>query len=203
MDRPYLCLMTNDPTSDRYALLAQKGLADMLAGHGYAPPAVAALLTLDATQFQFQRRSAKNEFLQVLIARLGIALEPAQLQGLYAVARICHGIDRPAPMPATIGLVAEELALDPSRASRIVADLVTGGYVARAADQADGRVSVIALTAQGNDLIARLRQDRWGMVLTMFSHWSQADIIAFSTLFARYSADMAGVIADAGATLRP
>ena len=197
--RRYRSAMANDPVTDRYSSVVQKGLAEMLAGQGYAPAAVEALLTLDATQFQFQRRSAKNEFLHVLMARLGITLEPAQLQGLYAVARIAHGIHRPAPMPATIGLVAEELALDPSRASRIVSDLVAGGYVARAVAQDDGRVSVIELTAQGTDLITRLRQDRWGMFLTLFSSWSQADIIAFSTLFARYADDMARMVADAAA----
>lgn len=188
--------MTDRAESDRYAAFVQKGLAETLALQGYSPPAVAALLDLDATQFHHHRRSAKNEFLHGLIAKHQLDLEPAQLQGLYAVARISNGIHRPTPMPATIGLVAEELALDPSRASRIVADLVTRGYVARAADQADGRVSVIALTAQGHDLIARLKQDRWALFLTLFAGWPEADIIAFSTLFARYTTDMARVIAD-------
>ena len=187
--------MTQDSSPDRYVTLIQRGMAALLEGRGYSPPAVAALLELDATQFQFQQRMAKGEFLQLLIARRHVPLELAQLRGLYAVARISHGIHRPAPMPATIGLVSEELALDPSRASRIVADLVAGGYVARVADQSDGRVSVLTLTPQGLALVTDLRHDRWDMFLEVFAGWSEADIIAFSTLYARYGQGMARVMA--------
>jgi DNA-binding MarR family transcriptional regulator len=184
-----------DPDKDRYITLIQRGMAAMLEARGYAPPTVAALLDLDATQFQFQQSMAKGEFLQLLIARRQVPLELAQMRGLYAVARISHGIHRPAPMPATIGLVSEELGLDPSRASRIVADLVAGGYVARLADQSDGRVSVITLTDKGHALVVELRQDRWEMFLAVFDGWSEADIIAFSTLYARYGQGMARVMA--------
>lgn len=179
---------------ERLAAEVQVGAAGRLAAMGYSPAAVEALLSLDAVQFQFQRRMAKGEFLQRMIERLGIEIEPSLLQGLYAVSRITYGILRPEPMPATIGLVAEELALDPSRASRIVADLVAQGYVTRMASQADGRVSVIALTREGHDLISRLRHDRWAMLMDAITDWSEEEVVTFSRLFARYVDGMHRVI---------
>ncbi len=189
----------SDPRAERARIAAkvQGGAAERLSALGYSAGAVDALLTLDAVQFQYQRRMAKGEFLQLLIARMGLDLEPSQLQGLYAVSRITYGILRPEPMPATIGLVAEELSLDPSRASRIVADLVGLGYVTRQASQADGRVSVIAPTPKGHALIARLRHDRWALLMDAISDWSEADILRFSDLFGRYVDGMNRVMTQA------
>lgn len=183
-----------DPKQPPYIAVVQLGLAEKLAGAGYSAGAAAALLDLDATQFQFQQRMSKGEFLHLLSARRQVPLELAQLRGLYAIARISLGIHRAAATAATIGLVAEELQLDPSRASRIVADLVTKGYAARVADQADGRVSVIVLTPLGTALIAQLRHDRWDLFLAVFDGWAEADIIAFASLYARYSNGMARVM---------
>ena len=189
-----------DPQAERerFARSVQSGMADMLAARGFAPAQVEALLALDAAQFQVQRRMAKGEFLQVLISQMGIPLERAQLLGLYAVARIVHGIDRAEPAPATIGLVAEELGLDPSRASRVVGDLVNAGYLLREASQTDGRVTQLTLTPAGSQLIADLRGARWEMLLSVFDGWAPDEIAQFSTLFSRYADGMARAIAGRG-----
>ena len=47
----------------------------------------------------------------------------------------------------TVGAIAEILRIDPSRASRIVAEMVTRGVLRRKASQADARRIVVAITA--------------------------------------------------------
>ena len=49
----------------------------------------------------------------------------------------------------TVGLIAERLGIDPSRASRVVAEVVDRGYARRVASQSDARRICLELTPQG------------------------------------------------------
>lgn len=123
-----------------------------------------------------------------------------------AVARQCEGNDGPAvPLGAvpllqavaggecgpqgcevTVGMVAERLALDPSRASRAVAAAIEAGHVTRLASQADGRRSVLALTPAGREILDaadHFRQSRYGKLLAA---WPADDRTAFAHLLRRF-----------------
>ncbi len=74
-----------------------------------------------------------------------------QLAALYAVA---------GPVTLTVGDLAEQLDRSPSATSRLVAELVRGGYLERREEVADRRQRVLALTAEGQALLAAVDRAR-------------------------------------------
>jgi DNA-binding MarR family transcriptional regulator len=168
-------------------------LPDRLAEAGHSPEAVAALLGFDSEMFAWHRRALKGELAGRLIAEMGLEIELSQFHALTAIHRIEHGVGRAAPLPATVGLLAEEMSLDPSRASRIASGLIDEGWVRRDVAQDDGRKSVLVLTDKADAVFRRFRDLKWDKLLEVFADWNEADILAFSRLFARYSEGMARV----------
>ena len=164
--------------------------AGRLAALGFSPEAAEALRMLDDEMFQFVRRVKKGDVPAQVMRELETGLEPVQFQALGAVLRICLGHGRTAPEEVTVGLLAEEMMVDPSRASRIAADLVERGLVARAVSQADGRRSVLVPTAAGTALMQRFLQIKWQHTISLFRDWDEADIVRFAQLFARYTEGM-------------
>lgn len=165
----------------------------MLADAGHSPDAVEALLSLDAAMFAWHRRMMKGELPGKLIQEMGTDLELSQFHALTAISRIEHGIGRAQPELATVGLLAEEMTLDPSRASRIASSLIAGGWLRREVAQDDGRKSVLMLTAKADAVFAEFRALKWRKLLELFADWDEADIEAFSRLFQRYSEGSAAV----------
>ncbi len=162
-------------------------VADLLAGQGFPPGAIAALLDFDAENFLYVRRVMKGDIPQTLMRELDTGLEISQFHALSAILRIRGGYGRPAPQEATVGLLAEELSLDPSRASRIAADLVDRGLVARAVSQEDGRRSILNPTDRGIALMQAFLAAKWQHMARVFADWSEDEIATFARLFTRYS----------------
>ena len=90
-----------------------------------------------------------------------------------------------------MGALAEELCLDPSRASRIAADLVDRGLVSRAVSQSDGRRSVLVPTAAARVLMHSFLRLKWQRSMALFGDWPEEDILCFARLFGRYIDGMA------------
>ena len=157
---------------------------------GFSPDASVALLSFDMDQFNYIRRVMKGELPLTLMRELGAGVEATQFHALTAITRIEHGIGRDAAAEATVGLLAEEMNVDPSRASRIAADLVDRGYLARAASQVDGRRSILTLTDSAKALFQAFRDLKWQKTISVFREWPEADILDFARLFARYTDDM-------------
>lgn len=88
----------------------------------------------------------------------------------------------------TVGGVAEALGVDQPRASRLVADAVAAGLVRRQADAADGRRSVLALTAAGRRLQAVAAQRRRGDLAAVMADWPDVDREAFARLLSAFVA---------------
>jgi DNA-binding MarR family transcriptional regulator len=161
-------------------------IKDSLEAAGFSEDAAIALLSLDADQFQYMRRVMKGDVPQSLMQELGAGLEATQFHALTAILRIQTGYGRPAPQEATVGLLAEEMNLDPSRASRIAADLVERRLVARTVSQEDGRRSVLQATEAAGVLIEAFLGAKWQRTMKLFACWPEADIVAFAELFGRY-----------------
>jgi DNA-binding MarR family transcriptional regulator len=92
--------------------------------------------------------------------------------------------------PVTVGMVAERLGIDPSRASRLVAQAVQAGYVARVASQEDGRRVGLELTSAGDELaraVHRFRQARFDHAMR---EWSPEDREAFARLLTRFTDEL-------------
>lgn len=164
----------------------QDGVAERLAAAGRSDAAIAALLDLDQGLFLWHRAVARGEGIISLLEELGIGLELAEFGALTAVARISHGVARPAPDDPTIGALAQELGIDPSRASRLAGQLIVSGYLQRAAAQDDARKTILMLTPQARDVLSRIRTLKWDRYLAIFADWDDADIETFSRLLSRY-----------------
>jgi len=175
------------------------GLPEWLAARGYGPDAARDLIAFDVAYFQWVRLVMRGEVRDVLMRALDVPLDPAAFHGLTAVARIATGLGRAAADDPTIGLVAEEMNVDPSRASRIVSDLVARGLAERAVAQADARKTILRLTPQGIATLHRIRDTKWTMMTEVFDGWTEAEIASFSALFRRYAEGVGRHIANAKA----
>ena len=102
------------------------------------------------------------------------------------MARITHGVGRDAPQRATVGALAGELALDPSRASRLAQQLIARGLVRREVAQDDARKTILVLTDLAHKVLVGIRVQKWDRYQATFDGWSDEDIIAFGRLFGRF-----------------
>ena len=83
------------------------------------------------------------------VAKLDIGF--TQLAALYAVS---------GPETLTVGDLAERLGRSPSATSRLVDGLVRRGYLRRSEEVADRRQRVLALTDEGQAVVASVDRDR-------------------------------------------
>ncbi|MCZ4119523.1 MarR family winged helix-turn-helix transcriptional regulator [Streptomyces sp. H39-S7] len=107
-------------------------------------------------------------------------------------------VEDPADVPGqetTVGVVAERLAVDPSVASRMVSDCITSGYLVRAASQRDGRRTILELTPEGIEMLARFRRHQREAFEHITREWSEHERLHFARLLIKY--------VDAVADLRP
>jgi DNA-binding MarR family transcriptional regulator len=111
------------------------------------------------------------------------------------IAGAVDAVDEGPPSPGrevTVGTVAERLAVDPSRASRIVASAVQSGYLHRVASQTDGRRIHLELTPAGHDLMETIRQYRQDYFARLLHDWPGQDRDELARLLTK----LAGALAD-------
>ncbi|MEU7556331.1 MarR family winged helix-turn-helix transcriptional regulator [Streptomyces sp. NPDC044571] len=88
----------------------------------------------------------------------------------------------------TVGAVAEHLGVDPSVASRMVSDSIKAGYLVRAASQQDGRRTVLHLSDEGRELMARFRRHQRSAFEYITAEWSEQERLDFARLMLKYVA---------------
>jgi DNA-binding MarR family transcriptional regulator len=88
----------------------------------------------------------------------------------------------------TVGGVAEQLGIDPSAASRMVADLISHGYLERMASQRDGRRTALCLTQQGVALRDRFRGQHRQAFEQITRDWPEQERLEFARLLVKYAA---------------
>lgn len=176
----------------------QAKVSERLAVRGFSPESIDALMRFDVANFHWRRLYEKGEFQGKMIEGLEAPLEPAMLQGLIAIARLNAGVGLLRPEEPIIGRVAELMEVDPSRASRIVAELVSREVAVRRPSQSDARKSVIDLTPKGWKYISDFMTSKWRLTAQIFEDWPEEDIERFSVLFQRY---VLGVARAAGSSL--
>ena len=87
----------------------------------------------------------------------------------------------------TVGAVAARLGLDPSQASRLVAQAIAAGLVLRRASQGDARRIGLALTAAGRTLIERKHRARRAFAAQAMDGWPARDRSTFARLFQEFT----------------
>ncbi|MFJ2738548.1 MarR family winged helix-turn-helix transcriptional regulator [Streptomyces sp. NPDC087440] len=90
------------------------------------------------------------------------------------------------PREITVGGIATHLGADPSVASRMVSDCITAGYLVRAASQQDGRRTVLHLSEEGRDLMARFRRHQRAAFEAITADWPEGERLAFARLLLKY-----------------
>jgi DNA-binding MarR family transcriptional regulator len=91
---------------------------------------------------------------------------------------------------ATVTTVAALLGLDQSRASKMVAAAIDMGLLRREADQADGRRSLLRLTAAGMDQLRQVHEVRQRTFARAMAEWSPRQRNQFARLLTRFVADL-------------
>jgi DNA-binding MarR family transcriptional regulator len=156
---------------------------------------------------RFWERPDRKRWFQ---AELGVPVELALLRTLAAVARCCAsspaapaGTDAAAPTDvtpgsgsgdapaadgavATVGAVADALAVSQSTASRLVDQAVRAGYLDRHADALDRRRAGLELTDAGRSLLARADEIRHRWLAEVTAGWEPADVHRLAGLLRRF-----------------
>lgn len=163
--------------------------------------------SIDRTMARLRRNLSRRIVGRLALRDAGLAAELAHLDVVEAVAHPPEGDRR----EATVGVVAERLSIDPSRASRIVADAVRVGVVRRAASQDDARRVGIELTQKGRAVVESLMRHRTAIFDEAMRDWQPSEIADFAPLFERFVTTLdevvrrareAGKAADAAAERR-
>lgn len=141
-----------------------------------------AVASIDEVMIRIRRAMMRRDLGRQILSRLDSGLELIHLDALWAV-----DSEIPDAAEVTVGQVATRLEVDPSRASRIVAELVEKGYLLRVASQADARRICLGLTEQGQLLLTDVRAMKWGAFSRALSNWHEDEIVLFARLLDRFS----------------
>ena len=86
----------------------------------------------------------------------------------------------------TVGAIAEFIRVDPSRSSRLVADLVQRGLLRRTVSQEDARRSVVELTERAHEYFRVADRVKQGFIRDITADWSAEDLDRFAVLLERF-----------------
>ncbi|MGR3570975.1 MarR family winged helix-turn-helix transcriptional regulator [Brevirhabdus sp.] len=167
-------------------------LRQTLIASGLAAEVAADALEIDATMQRWRRRVVKRgverEALRALSDPAARDLDVPKLDVLTAILapRIEFGpCDTGETMVST---VAARLGIDPSRASRLVSELIEAGFARRAVSQRDARRTIVELTARGQDVVREVRVFKLGLLGRHLSGWTAEERRLFLPLLERLSA---------------
>jgi DNA-binding MarR family transcriptional regulator len=168
----------------------QDALRDLLARNGKDTNLADALIRIDNVVQNWRRQIHKRELGRRATRALGLDMDMAQIDVLFAIANPSLPSDPNADDETMVSTVAERLHIDPSRASRLVADMVNSGYARRAVSQRDARRTILELTPAGEAVLDAVRGYKWLLLGEFFSGWTAEDVAAFVPLLERYSSWM-------------
>lgn len=117
---------------------------------------------------------------RMALSRAAPGLELSHLDVIEAVRRIS------AEGEVTVGSVAEMLRVDPSRSSRLISELVQGGFLIRSISQADARRAVVELTDKARRYFREAEAIKLDLLNAIVAEWSPEDIRAFGRLYLRF-----------------
>lgn len=92
---------------------------------------------------------------------------------------------------ATVVDVAEQLGIDRSGASRLIASAEDHGYVLRHPNKSDARRVELSITRQGRALLAAARRWQSATFLDLVADWDPDDASAFAAYLVRLSQSIA------------
>lgn len=117
---------------------------------------------------------------RLAVRRMGAGLELSHVDVIGIVRRLGQ------VQEVTVGAIAEEMRIDPSRGSRVVADLVRRGVLQRQASQEDARRTIVTLTPEGLALLAQMDEVKMEAVTSILADWPEQDLADFARLYERF-----------------
>ncbi|MFI8520753.1 MarR family winged helix-turn-helix transcriptional regulator [Streptomyces sp. NPDC085481] len=145
-------------------------------------PDAAVLNAVELAMIRIRRRQSRRSLARPVVK--GMA-EPVDLNTLAVIDAVDEGAGEDG-RDVTVGFVADRLAIDPSRASRIVADAVKSGFVRRVASQEDGRRSCLELTPTGRDAVAAAHRTRQTFYSAVLEDWDTDEQREFARLLTKF-----------------
>lgn len=170
-------------------LSAKTELNALLQQAGIAAETAEAVMDIDALMQKWRRRAMKRELGNRALVDLRIGIDLAQLDVLFAIDGPSSEFDTAAG-ETMVATVAERLNIDPSRASRLVGDMVDEGFARRAVSQADARRTIIELTPKGKAVVDAVRAYKYLILGDFLGSWEKAEVEAFVPLLKRFGSWM-------------
>lgn len=145
-----------------------------------------AVMRIDALLQNWRRQAMKRELGQRALVELRIGLDIAQFDVLVAIDGPANEFGEAAG-ETMVGTVAERLAIDPSRASRLVSEMVDQGYARRAVSQADARRAIVVLTERGKTVVEAVRAYKYLIMGDFLGGWPKDELAQFVPLLERFA----------------
>jgi DNA-binding MarR family transcriptional regulator len=174
------------PLSDKNELSA------LLRKAGIDPATAEAVMDIDGLMQKWRRRVMKRELGHRALVTLKVGIDLAQYDVLAA-------IEAPEPEfgerqgETMVATVAERLNIDPSRASRLVSEMVDQGFARRAVSQADARRTIIELTERGRAVVDAVRAYKFLIMGDFLAEWDANELAVFVPLLKRFGTWMDGI----------
>jgi DNA-binding MarR family transcriptional regulator len=164
----------------------QTDINTLLRKAGIAEETVEAVIGIDALLQNWRRRAMKRELGHRALVDLQVDIDLAQLDVLVAIEAPVDEFGEAASGETMVASVADRLAIDPSRASRVVSEMVEAGYARRAVSQADARRTIIELTDAGRTIIEAVRAYKFLIMGDFLSSWSPEELQTFLPLLRKF-----------------
>ena len=167
-----------------------KELADFLEKAGIDHRSTEAALDIDSSLQQWRRRIGKRELGTAALDAFGISdeIDQAQLDVLFAIAKPLNESWYEDDDETMVSTIAARLRIDPSRASRLVSDLIAKDLAQRSVSQRDARRTIVELSPRGDAIVHAVRRFKFLVLGEFLSIWTDDEIAAFVPLMARFVA---------------
>lgn len=173
-----------DGSRDHCFLRGDEKMRELARSKGLSEAAAEAVASIDSSSGIMRRNFMRREFGRRVLVHLKSDLEIGHMDAIGAIG---HADPQQPEEEVTVGLVAERVGIDPSRASRLVSDIVDRGYARRVASQSDARRICLDLTPKGRRFIEQIRETKWRTFSYALSRWSEEDLVTFARLYERFT----------------
>ncbi|MDF0599813.1 winged helix DNA-binding protein [Psychromarinibacter sp. C21-152] len=165
-------------------------IAEFLESAGIGRDVTDAALEIDAALQAWRRRMNKRELGTAALRAFGLdaEIDLAQLDVLIAIWGPSNEFGPDKEAETMVATVAARLRIDPSRASRLVSELIGKGLARRAVSQEDARRTIVELTERGHAIVAAVRRFKFLVMGEFLSGWTEEERRTFVPLLERFVA---------------
>jgi len=147
-----------------------------------------ALKSVEDAMIRIRRSQSRRAIARLMAQRLGAPFD----RNAASVVDVIEAASEAGEIP-TVGSVARQLAIDPSRASRLVAAAVKTGHVLRVSVQDDGRSAKLEMTKRGRLSLEAVQKFRAGVFAGAMQGWTERECVSFSRLLQRFITALEGM----------